>query len=56
MSKNVGTFRVYYLDEEGNGFDEYIQALNAQDAADYVREYDGATEVVDVAKVMKNWK
>lgn len=56
-SGRVSTYRVTYR-YDGNIGDDYIQALNAQQAVDFAREYfapDGA-EIIDVAKVVNNWK
>ena len=57
--KNTPTYRVYWMlncyEQVG---DEYIQALNAQQAVDFCREYyapEGA-EIINVAKVVYNWK
>jgi hypothetical protein len=55
---------VYWKFEDPHGIledqsgDEYWQALDAQQAVDFCREYsapDGA-EILDVAKVVNNWK
>lgn len=57
--KNTPVYRVYWMYNcyEQSG-DEYIQALSAQQAVDFCREYyapEGA-EILDVAKVVYNWK
>lgn len=53
----VAMYRVVYR-YNGNIGDDYIQALSAQNAADMVREYMApeGTEVVEVSKVINNWK
>lgn len=53
----VSTYRVYWVFEDERG-DEYIQALSAQQAVDFVRQYSApeGAEIVDVAKVVNNWK
>lgn len=51
----VSTYVVYYK-IDGEGFTDYVQALNAQQAADYAREFWCAEVVIEVAKVIKNWK
>lgn len=55
--EHVSTYRVYWVLENLSG-DEYIQALNAQQAVDFIREYSApeGAEIVDVAKVVNNWK
>ena len=53
----VYTYRVLYRHDE-NFYDEYIQALSAQNAVDMTRKHiapEGA-EIVEVAKVVNNWK
>ena len=55
--RRVSTYRVLWF-FEGNHMDEYIQALNAQQAVDFVREYSApeGAEIIEVAKVVNNWK
>lgn len=51
------TYRVVYF-HNGKHMDEYIFALTAQQAVDICREIfapEGA-EIVEVAKVVNNWK
>ena len=52
----MSTFRVvgFY---QGNHDDEYVEALTAQQAVDFVRRTSPeGVEIVEVAKVVKNWK
>ena len=53
----ISTYRVYWIFEDQSG-DEYTQALSAQQAVDFVRLYSApeGAEIVDVAKVVNNWK
>lgn len=51
----VSEYRVYYR-EGDERHDIYIQALSAQQAADIVRISADYIEVIEVAKVVKNWK
>ena len=57
--KPMTLYRVYWRDPEYcDSGDEYIEAASAQHAVDQCRQHcmpDGA-EVVEVAKVVKNWK
>ena len=58
-SGRVSTYRVYYR-ENNETNDVYIQALSAQQAADFIRG-DISTqfskiEIIEVAKVVNNWK
>lgn len=53
----VSNYRVLW-EHEGDFESDYWQALSAQQAVDFCREYsmpEGA-EVIEVAKVVKNWK
>lgn len=43
-------------DEEMLGGTDYIQALNAQQAADFVRGDSKTIKIIEVARVCKNWK
>lgn len=57
----VSTYAVYFERTDmdtGNDerYTDYVQALNAQQAADYAREFWGAVRIIEIAKVIKNWK
>ena len=63
MGKRLDELTMYrvYGQRDGKYFhDDYIAAYNAQDAADRIRdEYKdmgGEYEVIEVAKVVRNWK
>lgn len=53
----VSTYLVTWFHEGNHGHD-YMQALSAQQAADFVRKYSSpeGAEIVEVAKVVNNWK
>ena len=51
----VSNYRVYYK-YHGDNEDVYIQALSAQQAADIIRGNDPEVEIIEVAKVVNNWK
>lgn len=55
--KQVSTYRVVWF-FEGNHDDAYWQALNAQQAVDFTRQYSApeGAEIIEVAKVVNNWK
>ena len=53
--KRVSVYRVYYR-FQGDGEDVYIQATSAQQAADFIRGDNPDIEIVEVAKVVNNWK
>lgn len=58
MSKGnvkLSMYRVYYRDGEEH-HDFYIQATTAQEAVNTVREDGDDIEIIDVAKVVNNWK
>ncbi len=52
----VSTYRVYYRCHDENCEDVYIQALSAQQAVDFIRGEDSDIQVLEVAKVVNNWK
>lgn len=54
----LAMYRICWTDEDGNYFDDYAEATDAQHAVDRVRGWnDGAEiEIVEVAKVVKNYK
>lgn len=49
-------YRIYYLDSNGDGFDEYFSTKNAQEVVDICRNNNDVDEILDVAKVVHNWK
>ena len=53
----VSTYRVFWRFKDQSG-EEYWQALNAQQAVDFTRQYSApeGAEIVEVAKVVNNWK
>ena len=53
----VSTYRVVWF-FEGKHYDAYWQALNAQQAVDFTRQYSApeGAEIIEVAKVVNNWK
>ena len=53
----VSTYRVVWF-HEGNHEDTYWQALTAQQAVDFTRQYSApeGAEIIEVAKVVNNWK
>ena len=42
----ASTYRIYYKDSEENACDDYFQAMTAQQAADFAREFLDAAEVI----------
>lgn len=53
--KKTSLYRVYYyLNNAGD--DEYIDAYSAQDAVDRVRSSHPEADVVEVSKVINNWR
>ena len=59
-NKSVDTmtmYRVYGAKTDGNYHDDYVAAYTAQDAADRIRsEYEDGYEVLEVSKVVRNWR
>ena len=56
--ERVSMYRVYYL-KDNSPNDIYLEAVNAQEAANAARrseDYDPSVEIVEVAKVVNNWK
>ena len=51
----VSNYRVYY-EYHNEWEDVYIQALSAQQAADIIRGDDPDIHIIEVAKVVNNWK
>ena len=51
----VSNYRVYY-ERYDEWEDVYIQALSAQQAADCIRGNDPDIKIIEVAKVVNNWK
>lgn len=51
----VSMYRVYWVTEDQSG-DEYVQATSAQQAVNFIRNDDPEIEVLEVAKVVNNWK
>ena len=57
MSSRVKTYIVTAVDKEGNYHTDYIQALTAQQAVDFLySDTRDEYEILDVAVVVKNWK
>ena len=54
-TKRVSTYRVYYREGDETQ-DIYIQAISAQQAVDFARGDSDDIEIIDVAKVVNNWK
>jgi hypothetical protein len=53
--RRVSIYRVYY-EYNGDHEDVYIQALSAQQAVDIIRGDDPDVHVLEVSKVVNNWK
>jgi hypothetical protein len=55
--ERLSTYRVVWF-HEGNHCDEYVVTENAQGAVDYVRKRSAPSgaEIIEVAKVVNNWK
>ena len=59
MGKKLDALTMYrvYGQREGYYHDDYVAAYTAQDAADRIRaEYEGEYEVIEVSKVVRNWR
>ena len=53
--KKLSNYIVYFYDKDDPDT-TYVLARSAQDAANQVREGDRNIRIVEVAKVVKNWK
>lgn len=55
--ERFSTYRVVWF-HEGNHHEEYVMTASSQFAVDYVRNHAApeGVEIVEVAKVVNNWK